>query len=490
MDNDDYDYRSSPPKIRKAQQSSSTPSPTSSYYSLLYPVNDNNLGTNPKQKSSSSLQNNRFFAVLGEPGHLECLVESVPSPIAITWIHNGQIFTSGSANNIPINIDIHEETLKEEMVVQRTSFDIRQTFENDFGYYNCVVVNSYGSDWHLVSLEEKTSFSTIVIFVAIAILILVFVVLTTTILLLSIKHRNLVKQQQQRQNQETESDGEKDSKEHYMGSLDNPDNHNIYSTHSTRTNSSSAHYFLDKNGPTETGTIITRSGSTGSQRSSTSSSFPVYLDQPTSSSSPGPNTGIISRTINSLHNHQRRSPHSQLMNNQAMQFGTMNGANVSHHPHHHQRPTSPPFFANSVFDTASELNSPMISNNNMAKSDQIVAMPPLSSTNYSTLTRHLASIPNSNRNSYSPYLAQQFYQQQQQQQFDNNIQMAANQNPISSPSTIDMYQANPYSVHSSQPIGIAVNNNRVKSTPMPTPPPSLAKELDNCISKISIATHV
>ena len=80
--------------------------------------------------------------------------------------------------------------------------------------------------------------------------------------------------------------------------------------------------------------------------------------------------------------------------------------------------------------------------------------------------------------------------QQQQQQFDNNIQMAANQNPISSPSTIDMYQANPYSVHSSQPIGIAVNTNRVKSTPMPTPPPSLAKELDNCISKISIATHV
>ena len=232
---------------------------------------------------------------------------------------------------------------------------------------------------HNSSSLTTASFSAIVIFVAIAILILVFVVLTTTILLLSIKHRNLVKQQQQqRQNQETESDAEKDSKEHYMGSLDNPDNHNIYSTHSTRTNSSSgkcfvfvslkniicsiiAHYFLDKNGPTETGTIITRSGSTGSQRSSTSSSFPVYLDQPTSSSSPGPNTGIISRTINSLHNHQRRSPHSQLMNNQAMQFGTMNGANVSHHPHHHQRPTSPPFFANSVFDAASELNSPMIS---------------------------------------------------------------------------------------------------------------------------------
>lgn len=31
------------------------------------------------------------YAVLDEPGHMECVVESVPPPIAITWSHNGQV---------------------------------------------------------------------------------------------------------------------------------------------------------------------------------------------------------------------------------------------------------------------------------------------------------------------------------------------------------------------------------------------------------------
>ena len=106
-------------------------------------------------------------------------------------------------------------------------------------------------------------------------------------------------------------------------------------------------------------------------------------------------------------------------------------------------------------------------------------MPPplLSSTsNYSTLTRHLQSMP-SNRNSYSPYLAQQ-QQFCQQQRFDNH-------NAVSSSTSADMYP--PYS---QSPITVTAATNRLRSTPMPTPTPSLAKELDNCISKTSIATHV
>lgn len=65
--------------------------------------------------------------------------------------------------------------MKEEAVALRASFDIRSTMEvspsvrassqlqpilldlqNDFGYYNCVVVNKYGSDWHVVSLSEQS----------------------------------------------------------------------------------------------------------------------------------------------------------------------------------------------------------------------------------------------------------------------------------------------------------------------------------------------
>nr|XP_027204576.1 irregular chiasm C-roughest protein-like isoform X2 [Dermatophagoides pteronyssinus] len=484
-----------PPKIRKASSLSSKTLP-SSYHSLLYPFNDNNVGHNRQQQHQSSLpllQNNRFYAVLGEPGHLECLIESIPEPLAVTWIHNGQIFVAKSPGNIPTNIDIREEIIQEQPVYRRLSFDIRQTFENDFGYYNCVVVNSYGSDWYLVSLEAKTSFSTYVIVVAIAIAILMFVVLITILLLLSIKHRNLMKQQQQHQKQpqhnqsETESmnDVGKDvSKEHYMVNLDseNPHHHNIYSTNSTttaRTNSSS-----DKNGTiNETGTVITRSGSTitegSSKRSSTSSTFPFHLDSQNphhhdaSSLSPGPN-GIISRTINSLHQ-RRYSPHQQTM------FSSNDVSHLPHYHHHFQqhRPTSPPpsFFANSMFD-----NTAASSNNDAAESDdhqQIVSMPPplLSSTsNYSTLTRHLQSMP-SNRNSYSPYLAQQ-QQFCQQQRFDNH-------NAVPSSTSADMYP--PYS---QSPITVTAATNRLRSTPMPTPTPSLAKELDNCISKTSIATHV
>ena len=106
----------------------------SSYHSLLYPFNDNNVGHNRQQQlqqqsSLPLLQNNRFYAVLGEPGHLECLIESIPEPLAITWIHNGQIFVAKSPGNIPTNIDIREEIIQEQPVYRRLSFDIRQTFE-------------------------------------------------------------------------------------------------------------------------------------------------------------------------------------------------------------------------------------------------------------------------------------------------------------------------------------------------------------------------
>src|SRR5699024_6375519 len=50
----------------------------------------------------------------------------------------------------------------------------------------------------------------------------------------------------------------------------------------------------------------------------------------------------------------------------------------------------------------------------------------------------------------------------------------------------ELYQANPYHVASNS------RSSQVKShsSTLPTPPPSLTRELDSCISKGSIATHV
>ncbi|KPM11214.1 hypothetical protein QR98_0097840 [Sarcoptes scabiei] len=88
-----------------------------------------------------------------------------------------------------------------------------------------------------------------------------------------------------------------DGKEKYIKN-ENEINHNIYSTNSTRTNSTT-----DKN-MNETGTIITRSGSTESPRSSTSS-FPAYLDN---SNSPGPNGSLSQPNIE----HRISSRHSSM----------------------------------------------------------------------------------------------------------------------------------------------------------------------------------
>lgn len=110
-----------------------------------------------------------------------------------------------------------------------------------------------------------------------------------------------------------------DGKEKYIKN-ENEINHNIYSTNSTRTNSTTGklEYFIndllirfcfwffiyqDKN-MNETGTIITRSGSTESPRSSTSS-FPAYLDN---SNSPGPNGSLSQPNIE----HRISSRHSSM----------------------------------------------------------------------------------------------------------------------------------------------------------------------------------
>ncbi|KAH9399915.1 hypothetical protein TYRP_017484, partial [Tyrophagus putrescentiae] len=139
-----------------------------------------------KRGGSGSSSN---YAVAGESGHVSCLVESVPSPIAITWLHNEQVFTTSSSASTSSNVHITETRMKEEPNLIRASFDIKDTGMSDFGHYNCVVINSYGSDWHVVTLEQQTSFATIVTITSIFISALVFIVLSTIICLLWVKHR-------------------------------------------------------------------------------------------------------------------------------------------------------------------------------------------------------------------------------------------------------------------------------------------------------------
>ncbi|KPM11213.1 irregular chiasm C-roughest protein-like protein 2 [Sarcoptes scabiei] len=118
-----YLRQNGPPKIRRKK------SPSSISSSLLTSSSQLNGHHNHVNHYLEYEQPQRFYNVLGSSGHLECLIESVPPPIAITWIHNGQIFTSGSTNNIPNNYKIHEEALKEESIVIRSSFEIQKTLE-------------------------------------------------------------------------------------------------------------------------------------------------------------------------------------------------------------------------------------------------------------------------------------------------------------------------------------------------------------------------
>lgn len=136
-------------------------------------------------------------------------------------------------------------------------------------------------------------------------------------------------------------------------------------------------------------------------------------------------------------------------------------------------------------------------------------MPSINSEQYSILNKHhlpfhsALPTPHSGsmvRDSYSPYVSNVSIlyhpttHRLDDPSYNNSLEHNVN----------DMYHANPYQVLTNNGNNNQINNNNNQnsmddnaeqpistiSQPMPTPTPSLARELDLCIAKNSIATHV
>ncbi|XP_063601765.1 irregular chiasm C-roughest protein-like [Penaeus indicus] len=99
----------------------------------------------PPQIVSSSDQQGRK----GETVSLECSTVSIPSPIRVTWTYNGQEIDFSDPR-----YDLVEDEEKEGV---RNYLVIHDADEEDFGAYNCSVVNEYGVAQMLIRLkQEKT----------------------------------------------------------------------------------------------------------------------------------------------------------------------------------------------------------------------------------------------------------------------------------------------------------------------------------------------
>ncbi|ROT66949.1 Irregular chiasm C-roughest protein [Penaeus vannamei] len=99
----------------------------------------------PPQIVSASDQQGRK----GETVSLECSTVSIPSPIRVTWTYNGQEIDFSDPR-----YDLVEDEEKEGV---RNYLVIHDADEEDFGAYNCSVVNEYGVAQMLIRLkQEKT----------------------------------------------------------------------------------------------------------------------------------------------------------------------------------------------------------------------------------------------------------------------------------------------------------------------------------------------
>ncbi|XP_076438716.1 kin of IRRE-like protein 1 [Babylonia areolata] len=90
------------------------------------------------------------YAARGEKGQLECIARSVPKPDRMVWLREGQ----------PIDLDDSSgrfSAQEKDLLYGRSSvlhiFSVRK---EDFGNYNCNVINAYGSDNVTLTLVEKT----------------------------------------------------------------------------------------------------------------------------------------------------------------------------------------------------------------------------------------------------------------------------------------------------------------------------------------------
>nr|KAG5700414.1 hypothetical protein BaRGS_010327 [Batillaria attramentaria] len=89
------------------------------------------------------------FATVGEKGKLECIVHSVPKPDRMVWLRDGRPIDYAGSGRFSYE--------QKDLLYGRTNIlHILKVQEEDFGKYNCNVVNAYGSDNATITLVEKT----------------------------------------------------------------------------------------------------------------------------------------------------------------------------------------------------------------------------------------------------------------------------------------------------------------------------------------------
>lgn len=89
------------------------------------------------------------YAALGDKGKVECIVHSVPKPDRIVWLKEGKPIDYAASGRF--------SSEEKDLLYGRTSvLHILKVQKEDFGNYNCNVVNAYGTDNATLILVEKS----------------------------------------------------------------------------------------------------------------------------------------------------------------------------------------------------------------------------------------------------------------------------------------------------------------------------------------------
>ncbi|XP_070203470.1 kin of IRRE-like protein 1 [Littorina saxatilis] len=89
------------------------------------------------------------YAAEGEKGKLECIAHSVPKPDRMVWLKDGRPIDYATSGRF--------SSEEKDLLYGRTNIlHILNVQKEDFGHYNCNVVNSYGTDNATITLVEKS----------------------------------------------------------------------------------------------------------------------------------------------------------------------------------------------------------------------------------------------------------------------------------------------------------------------------------------------
>lgn len=88
------------------------------------------------------------FSERGNTALVDCIAMSVPEPDEIIWTRDGKLIdyaTSGRFSVIQKNLKYGRQS----------TLQILGIHSEDFGNYNCTVINQYGEDNAMIALIEK-----------------------------------------------------------------------------------------------------------------------------------------------------------------------------------------------------------------------------------------------------------------------------------------------------------------------------------------------